>query len=378
MPNPSSISACARAGVTKRKQLPFSGGRLSPITAVRRVATCWSFPHPAPPRTTADRKTDHLADFLFLSVGRVATLSTEAFLKAHPDIDVIYSRHASLTAIYNIKRHGSSTVGYIGHQSIPGFDDISKLNVLADMSTRKNLIQVVRDPIPHLIARYNQVIFETIQAQLARDEEREAFSLPSLESFSFGAWAEMCVTTYRKSFGRFKNYKLIDFSQLQTQKDFAATMSGVVDMLGLPVPEEGKSFDHRQGDQMRRLLRETSIVVRAGEKNFKVRALADNGPGADPRLDAVARQIPWPAQSAGLRLSVPAANEQEYDALMDAFVQGEWHRLLAKINRITTAYEERKMIHLPPAIEHGVRKELAGEVRKAYRAHPFLKDVWTF
>lgn len=361
-----------------------------------------------------------LADFLVICVGRVGTNSITNALQDHPDIAHVFASNAHQVEICNERNQNpSACVGIVGHH-VQDFEGPQGLPIVADSTTRQTVIHMVRDPLPHLCARYNQLIWNEAYAAAYAEYVSEAshiepphsvhFELPDFDTFArHSDWIDVQYHSYRERFGRFEQSLTVDFDDIRPGTPFVHTFNTIFRALGVKNHLNSWTSDIPSGSKLihslvRTPLGNRPLEIRIGDLdiNGHVRVVPDT---MDPLFDSSFQiskrmnsgllvELPRFLDAVGAPLAnhylciilscssreisdidiPPSVLETARRYVEEQWVP-DWVRLL---NRAQSLFDFRKVEEIPPDTEKYLRALFALDVELTYRDHPRLEESWTF
>ena len=362
----------------------------------------------------------NLADFLVICVGRVGTNSITNALQDHPQINHVFANNSCQALVREEReRNPSARIGIIGHH-FQDFDGPEGLPKIADATTRQTLIHVVRDPLPHICARYNQLAWNEAYATAYAEHvlgpsdigppQSIRFELPDFDTFArHSDWIDVQYHSYRQRFGRFEKSLTIDFEELRPGTTFANTFRSIFGALGVRNHLNSWISDLPSGSRIIHSLVRTPLGKAALE--LCVEELDVNGwvllvPNTlDPLFDSTFQfldrkgkglvvELPGFLDAVGaplvnhhLCLIISSASKITSENDFPAFVletarryveecwAPDWIRLL---NRAQSLFDIRKVEEIPQSTEEHLRALFAKDVERMYQEHPQLEMAWTF
>jgi len=358
---------------------------------------------------------DNIADFLVISAGRVGTISAFSEFNRHRDLHVFLTEnwHANRVAQARAGAPGR-LIGIMCHQNLDFGGEPERLAELADWTTRKAIVHFVRDPLEHVRARYNQLVWDTAYAVAYAERAADRLGLvPAAEvrlpmadiAGYVGAshWPEIRYHHYRGLFGRFDRSLTVDFSELKPGTGLERSFRRVFATLGVDPARAGGTLPFAAGSNLCRTLTITAnnrFVFRERIEGFEVdgyMTLAAAGLNHDQETlfaMGICRRLPWYAAAIGLEAPgqeiwfcldgaslerVPAESRRAVCAAAGEHVETVWAPAHAELVRRTVAlYDAHKFDALPPDLENHLRDLFTDDVMAMYQEHPHLRDAWTF
>jgi hypothetical protein len=358
---------------------------------------------------------DNIADFLVISAGRVGTISAYSELNRHADLQVFLTSkwHSNRVAEERARAPGRR-IGIMCHENIDIEGRPETLATLADWTTRQAIVHLVRDPLVHVRARYNQLVWDTAYtlAYAERAEDRlgataasdTALPIEDIATYILRSeWPEVRYYSYRRLFGQFERSITVDFTELKPGPPLEHTFRRVFKTIGVDPARAAKSLPFASGSNLCRTLTITAnnrFVFRERIEGFEVDGyltLAAQGIKHDPEAMlsiGICCRLPWYADAIGLEASgqeiwfcldraslerVPPESRRAVCLAAGDLVERDWARAHAQLVQRTVAlYDAHKFDELPPELENYLRDLFTDDVMAMYAEHPRLRNCWTF
>lgn len=345
-------------------------------------------------------------DNLILCRGRLGTITLARALELHPLIDYKYCTAENFASLpnefMNRDRDDRKNCVIYHHEVLP--DNL--LNGLANATRRELLIQLVRDPISHIISNYNHLLFLHCVAMLHGDEENalKYQNYPPLFDCIRNDISKYKYYGFAKKFGNFDRWKVIDTSDLDQTK-INDTFRDLFESIGVP-SEPGIDFwsmpewnyirnlmlrDEMSGQPIVSLdlgdhqiachlcYLEDSEIERGLQRNGNVLAIS---PG-------IAEKIKFPMRNSTIalrtELTILEALPLEYQAqLLDRSFMDKYFRdsilpwWMELTNTVYDFWVAKRVERLDADFECWVRGELKDDVAAMQAEFPRLKELWDF
>ena len=361
-----------------------------------------------------------LADFLVVCVGRVGTNSITNAFQDHPDIAHVFANNATQTQVCREKEQNpSARIGIIGHH-VQDFEGPLGLPAVANSTTRQTLIHVVRDPLPHVCARYNQLVWNEAYAIAYTEHLSEDanigpplsihFDLPDFDTFArHSDWMDVQYHSYRERFGRFEQSLTVDFEEFRPGAAFTQTLNSIFGALGVKSHLNSWTSDVPSGSKVihslvRTPLGKQPLEIRIGKLDINGWAILVPD-RMDPDFDRTFQiskrknfdllvELPCfldavgaPLEGHHLCLVLSCASNEISDidtpkSVLKAtkrYVQEcwapDWIRIL---NRTQALFDVRNIDEIPQTTESYLRALFAEDVDRLYQEYPRLSETWTF
>ena len=361
-----------------------------------------------------------LADFLAVCVGRVGTNSIANAFQDHPDIAHVFANNAYQTQVCREKEQNpSACVGIIGHH-VQDFEGPLGLPAVANSTTRQTLIHVVRDPLSHICARYNQLVWNEAYAiayteHLSEDANSDPplsihFDLPDFDTFArHSNWIDVQYHSYRQRFGRFEQSLTVDFEELRPGAAFTQTLNSIFAALGVKSHLNSWTSDVPSGSKVihslvRTPLGEQPLRIRVGELDINGSTLLVPDrlePDFDRAFQISKRKnsdllvelpcflnaVGAPLEGNHLCLILSCASNEISDidtpqTVLKAtkrYIQESWGPDWIRIlNRTQALFDVRNIDEIPQTTESYLRALFAEDVDRLYQEYPRLSETWTF
>lgn len=358
---------------------------------------------------------ENIADFIVISAGRVGTISAYSEFNRHRDLHVFLTENWHANRVAHARAVAPDRlIGIMCHQNLD-FEGIpERLAELADWTQRQAIIHFVRDPLVHVRARYNQLVWDTAYAVAYAEQAADRLALvpaaevrlpiETIERYCCGSqWPEVRYHYFRALFGRFERSLTVDFTELNPGAPLERTFRRVFETIGVDPQRATKTLPFAAGSNLCRTLTITAnnrFVFHETIEGFEVdgyMTLAAQGLNHDPEAllsMGICRRLPWYAAAIGLdapgqeiwfcldRASlerVPADARRAVCLAAGEHVQEVWAPAHAALVRRTIGlYDAHKHDVLPAELENRLRDLFTEDVMAMYHEHPHLREAWTF